>query len=269
MLWKVIHLQKMEFFERIRRNCSTECEYLIELIKMRGFFVEVTDDGLCLSDNAHSDDIKYLDMLLLKTGCGSVQGDMIILNPQSDTAAFERVFDDRPIYGSESVSNDYGWNFFRQRKHGRKIQVGYLDPFIARYIKAISACCVFTAGSCDGNHPNRRKMIVDIEGEASTVWHQLICRAYLIGRYKIDWSEDYCKIIFDRETKYRTYYEVNRAATFLYEHRQAIREIKQRAFDGMTASYFRHHSNHEIKGAFIERAERLLFEGSSCCNSRN
>ena len=101
----------------------------------------------------------------------------------------------------------------------------------------------------------------------SEIWHELICKKYLINRYNIKWDSCYSGMQFTERTKYETYYEVNCAADFLYRNRQKFREIKRKALRDLSPSYFRHHSFEEIKDLFSERVNRL-FAANPICEDR-
>ena len=263
-------MNRADFFARIRQSCKSEQDYLIALIKARGFLVEIIDGKPCLSDNSclhderYMDDARYLNRLLAGSECGSLCGSEIVPSSDLNVAAFEDLFDARPPYGGESWCNGYNWQYFQRREHAWKVDVSCLDSFIARYIKAISACCIFTGGSCDGNHPGRSTMVIDMSVIGSEIWHELICKKYIINRYNIEWNSRCTVVKFTERTKYETYYEVNCAADFLYRNRQKFREIKRKALRDLSPSYFRHHSFEEIKALFSERVNRLFAENPIC-----
>lgn len=263
-------MNRADFFERIRQTCKSEQDYLIALIKARGFLVEIIDgkpylsDNSCLHDKRYMDDARYLNRLLIESECGDLCGRSILLSSKLNSAAFEDLFDSRPPCGGASWYDSYNWQYFQRREHAWKVDVSCLDSFIARYIKAISACCIFTGGSCDGNHPGRSTMVIDMSVIGSEIWHELICKKYIINRYNIEWNSCCTIVRFDERTKYETYYEVNCAADFLYRNRQKLREIKRKALEDLSPSYFRHHSFEEIKALFSERVNRLFAENPIC-----
>ena len=113
-----------------------------------------------------------------------------------------------------------------------KIPVRLLEPFIARYIKAISACGVATWCSCDGNHGNREKfyrILIDFVG-VTFYWHKMIFEKCLAKRFKLDFNfsrdRGNLKFEFPASDKWKAYIELNRAAEFLYNNRKKIRQIK-------------------------------------------
>lgn len=94
-----------------------------------------------------------------------------------------------------------------------------LEPFIARYVKALSSCCVLTVGSCDGNHRSANNLYVMFEGIGSATWNELLVEYLLKDKYMLDWSSYSQSIQFNEKTRYKTYYNLNQAAEYLYENR--------------------------------------------------
>lgn len=256
-------MTREEFFEKIRSKCASEIEFAIEIIKARGFLIDEISDEWIVSDNSHKDDGKYLDKLLRIHKIGRVVSDKIVIE---NTDCSEFILDgfskaDHYRSGCESFCANRGWKYFKRREHGLKVPVCMLDPFIARYIKAISACCVSTRGSCDGDHPNRSTMVIDMQGSHDALWHSLIAEKCLLGRFDIKWSgkhEHYSTIRFGKNTKYLTYHEVNNAAELLYRNRKEIRLIKQTALADMSPKYLERHPSDEIGREFAARASELF-----------
>lgn len=85
-------MTRTDFFEALKDNCSTEKEYLIGLIKLRGFLLVEKDNRLYMSDNSHSDDPKYLDSLLRKYEIGRLNINIPITNTTDPTKVRSRNF---------------------------------------------------------------------------------------------------------------------------------------------------------------------------------
>ena len=119
--------------------------------------------------------------------------------------------------------------FFRY-DYAPKVPVWLLEKFIARYVKAISACGIQTHGSYDGNHhrPRYRGICIKISSVMGKIWHKILCERLLYKRFKFRWVEDNGRIIIKihKMNKWFVYSELNRAAEFLYNHRIEIRQIK-------------------------------------------
>lgn len=246
-----------EFFNAIRERCSSEEEYAIELLKARGFLLE--DKGLVLSDNSHPRDEAYLGKILRERNLGDVNEGRIILSPGGNLE--ELFFVDNKIGVTASYGICEDWKRFVHDKFSPKISISLLEPFVARYIKAISACGVKTYLSCDGNHPESRpphNIIVECEGPPSHRWHIIICKRCLSARFNLRWNEDYSRIRIRERDKWSTYIELNRAAAFLYHNRVALRGIRWAASETISNSMARHWPYEELSAIFSDRAIKLL-----------
>lgn len=249
------------FFDAIKAKCSSDEEYAAELLKARGFLLE--DEGLILSDNSHRDDITYLKGLLKECNIGKVRNGKIVIAQGGNV---EKIFYKDNQIGGEACTNGETWKKFIHNSFAPQIPVRWLEPFIARYVKAISACGVGTWCSCDGNHLDRRsshRIIIDLTGMPNSIWHEIICNRLLYGRFRFRWglSRDGAKIIrFNKMNKWRVYTELNRAGEFLYNNRIKIRQIRWEVSDGISVSMVRHLSDDELAAIFSERANKLFDE---------
>ncbi len=254
-------MNREDFFVELRQKCNNETEYLLELLKLRGFLFENLHGELRLSDMSYKEDAWFLNDLLVQCFCGKMKGKEVFLLSKPNIAAMEKVFADNPPIEGAYENDANGRSTFKHRIHGETVPVELLDPFIARYIKAISACSVPTIASCDGNHPQMNQMYLMIKDRTSRIWHKLICVMCLAGVYEIKWNADCTAIEFDEKTKYNTYWELNRAAEYLYDHRQIIRGILNTAMMDLAGCFFQEHSADEIENAFINKVTQLF------CNS--
>ena len=247
-----------EFFSAIKKTCSGEEEYPVELLKARGFLLE--DDKLALSNNSHPQDKEYLTKLLHEGNLGEIKEDAIILFPNGN---MEQIFIVDNRIGFETPGGLGDWRSFVYYECAPKVPVWKLEPFVARYIKAISACGVRTFLSCDGNHPEMKKppheIIVEPEGEASKLWHKIICQRCLSSKFNLNWNATFEKISFSETNKWRTYIELNRAAEYLYNNRIALREIRWKAAGNISNSMAVHLPNAELARIFSDRANEQEF----------
>lgn len=247
------------FFDAIKAKCSSDEEYAAELLKARGFLLE--DEGLTLSDNSHPDDIKYLNSLLTKENIGEVKDGKIVIAPSGNV---EKIFYSNYIGGSEScLARGITWEKFIHDSFAPKVPLMLLEPFIGRYVKAISACGVQTHGSCDGNHLGKhgRRILLEISSTPNIIWHEIICNKLLYGRFKFRWHyECSATIRFSKIDKWIKYAELNRAGEFLYNNRIKIRQIRREASSGITNSMARHLSDDELAAIFSEKANKLFDE---------
>ena len=245
------------FFNALKEKCSNEKEYAAEILKARGFLLE--DEGLILSDNSHRDDVTYLRELLKEENLGKIRVNKIYINRGANV---EKIFYKDNLISEVATSNGESWKMFVHDSFAPKVPVRFLEPFVARYVKAINACGARTCGSCDGNHRTRgnsQRLYVDCV-YPSDILHEIIRKRLLAERFNLNWncSHGYSEIIFDKTNKWETYIEVNRAAEFLYNNRIKIRQIRREAADGISVSMARHLSHEELANIFSERANRLF-----------
>ena len=247
-----------EFFGAIRDRCSSDDEYAVELLKARGFLLE--DNELALSDNSHPDDEDYLNMVLQKEHLGGVKNGKITLIPNGK---MEKIFSKEHVGGMEGFCDRAGWQLFVQNSYAPKVPVSILEPFIARYVKAISACGVKTSSSCDGNHPERRRTAMHVQpcDEANVLWHDIIYKRCVYPFFNLRWREQNCYFIEIRVTetdKWETYVKVNRVAEFLYANRLVLRQVRQDATEVISNSMANHMTNNALSEIFRDRANELL-----------
>ena len=251
-------MTRNEFFEVIKGSKSEEL-YLIELIKLRGFLIEKDEKGYYLSNNSHRDDGVYLNELLTKYSLGYVEEDRVFIENANKASLFENEFAEETQIGGETGQKDLGWQYFYKHPCGFKAKVRELEPFIARYVKSISSCGVFTEGSCDGNHKNAKVMYIQICISGSYEWNELIVKKLLVGKYRLKWDKiGYAGIFFDDDTKYDTYFELNKAAEYLYDNRITLRDIKHKALENYTGGFIRRKDSTIIEDIFVKNASELL-----------
>ncbi len=243
------------FFNALKEKCSNARGYAAELLKARGFLLE--DKGLILSDNSHRDDVTYLRELLKEENLGKIRVNKISIHRGAN---LEKIFYKDNWIGFEVNDGVFlRWKRFVHDSYVPKFPVRYLEPFVARYVKAINACAVATCLSCDGNHHGLQYLSVYCIYPCN-IWHEIICKRLLVGRFDLNWRRGYSEIIFDETNKWETYAEVNRAAEFLYNNRIKIRQIRREASNGISVSMARHLSDEELEKIFSERANRLFDE---------
>ncbi len=69
----------------------------------------------------------------------------------------------------------------------------YLEPFIARYIKALNAIGLNTDWSCDGNHvieDKKNRMQIGFPERLSMLWHDALCRHHPAFQNGLVWHHD-------------------------------------------------------------------------------
>ncbi len=228
-------------------------EKMVSLLQRRGFFIEIDDEGICVSDNSHKDDAQYLDEILRKFGIGFVKDNRVVIdNPDNCDALYEMFLSTDSIWGEQSWNNEYSWKRFEHDLHGRKVSVKLLEANIARYCKAVSACGMSTASSCDGNHkPLREKLFVVFETPTSEFWHSLLWKHILGEKFGLKWEDHFTSIRLTESNKNDIYDELNRVAEYLYVNRDRFFELKTEAVKGVGRLEKKHMSGDDIEN-YIE-----------------
>lgn len=256
-----------DLFLKIKHSCATDEEYLYALLKFRGFLLENCEGGVRLSDNSHSDDKDFLLHYISAFGSMNENG-IICLHKQADTSLIENDFIQRIQIPEEVLWRpNRTWVHFNRRQHGHKVSVRVLEPFIARYIKSISACGVMTIGCCDGNHPFHCNTLIQFDGRPSAIWHKLIVECVLNKFFPLPWDDSCFGVQFIPPEKFDVYYKLNLAAEFLYNNRFAFREIKQKVFSTLDSDYFVKMRKADKEIYFIEHAKPLLYEFANSINA--
>lgn len=247
-----------KFFQSIKDKCSNEEEYIAEILKARGFLLE--DDRITLSDNSHRDDAVYLNKLLTEENIGKVKAGKIII---FDGKNIESIFYKDSRIGGEAFCDGETWKKFVHNSFAPKISLRWLEPFVGRYVKAISACGVATWCSCDGNHPTEKKLqhiLINFVSEPNELWHKIICKKLLVKNFNLKFilNRRSLKFIFTKENKWDTYINLNRVGEFLYNNRVKLRQIRREASDGISLKDIKNLSAEELGKIFSERANKLL-----------
>lgn len=250
-------MDKRGFFDDIYSNCNDDDEKVIELLLTRGFLIDFVQDKYYLSDNGHKLDSHYLDNLLQKQGIGVVENERIIIKNSSRYAFLENEFEgDNNKIGYEVCPRNYDWSYFRHRYHGHKVPVQDLEPFIARYVRALSSVGVTMVGSCDGNHLDKKYAFLQYGDCGSSTWHRLLCEALEKQGIRLNWKNN--RIYFGTYSKYDLYFKFNNAAKIIYENREQLQKIKQQALSDYRTTFLQRADCKEIEKIFENNARVLL-----------
>ena len=237
-------MNKQSFFEKVLSDCTSNEEKAVRLLQLMGFFIHKVDGNYYLSDNASYEEAQELEKLFNTYSLGetrykdpprvineerpsgicppdkSIIDMSFSVSANSISSMIKECFKpDRR--GGEAGAHAMEWSAFLSGRMPKKVTAYCLEPFIAYYVKAVSACGVETFFSCDGNHENGGKIICR-SNYPSSIFHKLI------------WS-DACKkfdiegdiedgISFNKDNQYDLYYKIFQAAQYLYENRARYRE---------------------------------------------
>lgn len=254
-------MTQQEFFSEITSDAVTAEEKIIRILEARGFLIEEEGGAYYLSDNAAEDDLSYLSEGFDKYSLGNVEPvaknglpAQIRISPDAqpdDAIAFflEQTYISFPV-----GFFDKPWKMLIRHEFGSKVDVRNLEPFVARYVKAVSACGVDTSFSCDGNHPAGKRLIQIKAHSPFDIWHGLVVKHIVFPRFGID-PANKDGVPFNPNNQFMLYLTLNRAAEYLYQHRKEIREIKKNACSVFTASMMKHLDDSESEKLFVENIE--------------
>lgn len=115
-----------------------------------------------------------------------------------------------------------------------------LEPFIARYVKALNAIGLNTDWSCDGNHRKEEKknrIQIGFPNRLSLLWHVALCRHYpalqngLVWRLEDAKKAHHTRMIvceFNSQNQLHTYVCINKTAEKIEVQKDALLEIKEK-----------------------------------------
>jgi len=233
---------------------------IISLLERRGFFIDRIGESYVISDNAHADDRSYLNLVLHTYGVGYMEANTLhIVNIEKKKELSEMFLSSAPIAQDQCWFMNYKWRMFAHDDYGTKVPVRCLEPNIARYCKAISACGLKTISSCDGNHRNEFSTIfVRFQYPSYTFWHQLLWKTVLEKKFPLQWSSDYVSIYCNADHRQSVYDGLNDAALYLYKRRIQFRQLKRDINSILTKSFIRIHNDDEIKDALTFQVKSIL-----------
>lgn len=253
-------------------------EAVISLLRARGFLIDHSSDGFYLSDNSYppisnyrnkhfkTSDYDYLLNLLGEWNLGSIDSRGRIWVNEIDMRTIykfaEGIFPKlpiAPIAPEEMCFIYHSWKYLRSNHFGEKVAVSCLEPYIARYVKAISACGLSTRSSCDGFHPRENSLFIRFLCEPYTLWHKHLWKEYLSKNYRLNWDENFSKVQLGANA-FNTYAVLNSAAEYLYDNRLSLRRALNDSVSFITDSLEKHYSQEEIYHMVIAKAKDDLDE---------
>ena len=268
-------MTRQDFVDRIIEGAANNKDALIHLFKARGFLIDQENGFYHLTYDSQNDDFRDLNRILKEQNAGYIKMTekrspftrknypigIIHLTNVSDISWCEKWFLE-PVRESHSVTFPRGVINdalrYRNNTFGAKVQVMKLEPFVARYVKTISACNVSTIYSCDGNHAGPKRVLVDTLDSISKTWHSIICQKMFHQYQLLKWNSDYSVIRFNKSNQFEIYYELNRAAEMLYPYQFELAMIRKNIMKTFSAKFLREHSREEIQQAFSDLAVEQL-----------
>lgn len=232
---------------------------IIDLLVKRGFIIEQEDDRYYLSENAASEDVIYLESLLAQYKLGYINECGEIIITASNDECLKELFEPT-VPGEIGVGTCVQmqpWHVVARRDCSNKVPVEWLEANVARYVKALSACGIYTGGCCDGNHVNHDTLYIEFDGPIYMEFHELLWKYQLNNRYDLKWEKNYTRIKLN-DDKQSQYEELNKVAEFIYNNRFVIRYIRKKAGTCITKKLIKSYSDEKIKKIFLDEAEKIM-----------
>ena len=274
------------YYDNLIKEGESKESIIIKLLQARGFFIDLIDGIYYVSDNASIDDVNFLKEVLEKHDIGIVLDnkeyvqktrgwwgeyalsrhyDYWAIKPQTITILINKNATIQSVIeclfkseqkGNEAGNNPLSWARYYIEDLQPKIEVSCLEPYIAFYVKAISACGVYSNYSCDGNHPNGGKIYM-YSDYPSNIWHRAIWDYIITPKFgEVPFIED--KIKFNRRNQKQVYQMIDSMADYLYTNRIAIRHLKKLSVANIKRKFRKCHSNEEIAQFYREECKRVL-----------
>lgn len=254
-------MTEKEFWDKIIGTDCNPLECLFRILSARGFLLDLDESGITVSDNSHKDDREYLNKILMECKVGQViENKVQLVEPKYIHKLIHHFSNESNIKEGMCFQNR-GWRYFKNIEYAKKVPVQCLETYVARYIKAISACGIDTISCCDGNHLNGSKhILVCMNDSGSRKYHSILINEFQNRFPHLKWDDNKSMIQFTKESQFDCYYELNQLAEFLYCNRLIFREIREESINRIPNSYIREKEDDEIASLFEQYVKEGLKE---------
>jgi hypothetical protein len=247
------------FIEKVTDGKSKHSDRFYEIFSARGFLLESdSSSGIVrLSQESHLDDSEFLEVLQninYKKIYKKPHFDSIEEDGRKDAARYKhpyydgidtQLFDiDNTKYLHELFTHvipidefrlnwkrDWYGKFsqFKEVAHLPEIRVYDLEPFIARFAKAISSIGISTWSSCEGHWGTPAYVIFD--RKYHRIWFQTLLNKFIKNKLNIvcnwKWLDNRCTISSPGKDIMEMYLEIQEVARLIYNYRDSLVNIKQ------------------------------------------
>ncbi|MDP6923592.1 MAG: hypothetical protein R2568_00845 [Candidatus Scalindua sp.] len=248
-----------KFVEKVTAEKNKHSDRFYEIFSARGFLLE-RDSGsdiVRLSKESHLDDCEFLEALQninYKNIYKKPHFDSIEENSKDDAAQYRHAYyDDIDTQLFDIDNNNYlhelfthvipidefrlNWkrdwygkfNQFKEVVHLPEIRVYDLEPFIARFAKAISSIGISTWSSCEGHWGTPAYVIFD--RKYHLIWFQTLLNKFIKKKLNLacnwKWLDNRGTINSPGDDTLKMYLELQEIARLIYKHRDDLINIKQ------------------------------------------
>ncbi len=248
-----------KFVEKVTAGKSKHADHFYEIFTARGFLLErdSSSDIVRLSKESHVDDCEFLEALQninYKNIYNKPHFDAIEEEDKDATIRYKhayydnidtRLFDiDNIKYLHELFTHvipidefrlnwkrDWYGKFsqFKEVVHLPEIRVYDLEPFIARFAKAVSSIGISTWSSCEGHWGTPAYVIFD--RKYYRIWFHTLLNKFI--KKKLDlvcnwkWLDNRCTISSPGDDIMEMYLEIQEVARIIHQYRSSLINIKQ------------------------------------------
>ena len=248
-----------KFVEKVTAGKSKHSDRFYEIFTARGFLLErdSSSEIVRLSKESHLDDCEFLEALQdinYKKIYNKPHFDAIDEDDKDDAARYRhayydnidtRLFDiDNIKYLHELFTHvipidefrlnwkrDWYGKFsqFKEVVHLPEIRVYDLEPFIARFAKAISSIGISTWSSCEGHWGTPAYVIFD--RKYYRIWFNTLLNKFINKRLELvcnwRWLDNRCTISSPGNDIMEMYLEIQEVAGLIHQYRSSLINIKQ------------------------------------------
>ena len=248
-----------KFVEKVTAGKSKHADRFYEIFKARGFLLErdSSSDIVRLSKESHLDDCEFLEALQdinYKKIYNKPHFDAIEEEDKDDDARYRHAYYDNidtQLFNIDNIKylhelfthvipidefrlnwkRDWYGKFsqFKEVIHLPEIRVYDLEPFIARFAKAISSIGISTWSSCEGHWGTPAYVIFD--RKYYCIWFNTLLNKFINKRLKLvcnwRWLDNRCTISSPRNDIMEMYLEIQEVAGLIHQYRSSLINIKQ------------------------------------------
>ena len=255
-----------KFVEKVTDGKNKQTDRFYEIFAARGFLLETDSDSqiVRLSQESHVDDCEFLEVLQninYKKIYKKPHFDSIEDDDKKNTAQYQHAYFDKIDIQQFDIDNikylhelfthvipidefrlnwkrDWYGKFdqFKEIVYLPEIRVYDLEPFIARFAKAISSIGISTWSSCEGHWGTPAYVIFD--RKYHSIWFQTLLNKFI--KKKLDlvcnwkWLDNRCTISSPGKDILEMYLEIQEVARLISHYKDSLLSIKKHVLSLLT-----------------------------------
>jgi hypothetical protein len=255
-----------KFVKKVTDGKSKHSNRFYEIFSARGFLLETdSSSGIVrLSQESHLDDCEFLEVLQninYKKIYKKPHFDSIEEDDKKDAVRYRHAYYDNidtQLFDIDNIKYLYelfthvipidefrlNWkrdwygkfNQFKEVVHLPEIRVYDLEPFIARFAKAISSIGISTWSSCEGHWGTPAYVIFDRKYHC--VWFQTLLNKFIKKKLNLvcnwKWLDNRCTISSPGKDILEMYLEIQEVARLIYHYRESLINKKKHVLSLLT-----------------------------------